>query len=87
MSAPGPFSLLHFLRAYWRTRWLQRKLKTRADIAAWQARRQQCQFGGIAAPHALHEAAVRGNGRCGRLQVGVDAGKGTGTHGEDRGLC
>jgi putative adenylate-forming enzyme len=38
MSAPGPLSLLRFLRAYWRTRWLQRKLKTRADIEAWQAR-------------------------------------------------
>ena len=38
MSAPGPFSPLRFLRAYWRTRWLQRKLKTRADIEAWQAR-------------------------------------------------
>ena len=38
MSAPGPLSLLRFLRAYWRTRWLQRKLKTCSDIEAWQAR-------------------------------------------------
>jgi putative adenylate-forming enzyme len=38
MSVPGPFSLLRFLRAYWRTRRLQRQLKTRADIEAWQAR-------------------------------------------------
>ena len=39
MSSPGPFALLRFLRAYWRTRRLQRQLKTRTNIEAWQARR------------------------------------------------